>query len=138
VANYYNEERSGSVTYTHPKSGEAVHLPLSGKAVTWPALYSVLTPVCLKISKGLKILHSTSDILGLEMKDGELHLTLCGDRDLQGETIFEGQSAVNIRSADIGGRGVEVTRIGNRIALTYSHEHKKEMNLKIRFSDENK
>jgi beta-galactosidase len=138
VANYYNEERSGMITYTHPKSGEAVNLPLSAKAITWPALYSVLTPVCLEISKGLQILHSTSDILGLEMKDGELHLTLSGDRDLHGETVFEGHSANNIRSADIGGAHVGLNRIGDRTALTYSHEHKKEMSLKIRFSDENK
>ncbi len=138
VANYYNEERSGMITYTHPESGEAVNLPLSGKKITWPGLYSVLTPVCLEISRGLKILHSSSDILGHEMKYGELHLTLCGERDLQGETVFEGQNAVNIKSADIGGTNVGFTRIGDRIALTYSHDHKKEMNLKIRFSDENK
>lgn len=134
VANYFNEERSGRITYTHPKSREAVNLPLSGKGITWPALYSVLTPVCLEISKGLHILHSTSDILGHEMKDGELCLTLCGDRDLKGETVFEGHSAVNIRSADIGGTRVKITRVDDRIALTYRHKHKKDMILKIRIS----
>lgn len=134
AANYYNEERSGMITYTHPKSGEEVTLPLSGKGITWPALYSVLTPVCLEISKGLNILHSTSDILGYEMKDGELCLTLWGDRDLIGETVFEGHSAVNIRSADIDGAQVELTRLGDRIALTYSHEHRKGIVLKIRIS----
>lgn len=132
VANYYNEERSGTVTYTHPKSGEAVNMPLSGKKITWPALYSVLTPLCLEISTGLHILHSTSDILGHEVKDSELLLTLRGDRDLEGETVFEGHSAVNIRSADIGDTNVTVARIGDRIALTYIHEHKKNMVLKIR------
>jgi len=60
------------------------------------------------------------------------------DRDLHGETVFEGHSANNIRSADIGGAHVGLNRIGDRTALTYSHEHKKEMSLKIRFSDENK
>lgn len=134
VANYYNEERSGSITYTHPKSGEDVNLPLSGKEITWPALYSLLTPLCLEVSKGLHILHSTSDILGHEMKDSELSLTLCGDRDMEGETVFEGHSAVNIRSADIGGTHVGLTRIGDRIALTYSHRHKMDMVLRIRIS----
>ncbi len=134
VANYFNEERSGMITYTHPKSGEAVNLPLSGKAITWPALYSVLTPVCIEISKGLQILHSTSDILGHEMNDGELYLTLCGDRDLKGETVFEGDGTVNMRSAEIDGAHVELIRIGDRIALTYNHEHKEEMVLKIRIS----
>ncbi|MFN2313834.1 MAG: beta-galactosidase [Bacteroidales bacterium] len=134
VANYYNEERSGTVTYTHPKSGEAVNMPLSGKEITWPALYSVLTPLCMEIPKGLHILHSTSDILGHEMKDGELCITLCGDRDLEGETVFEGHSTVNIRSADIDGTHVTLTRIGDRIVLTYRHKHKKEMVLKIRIS----
>jgi hypothetical protein len=134
IANYYNEERSGTITYTHPESGEAVNLPLSGKGITWPGLYSVLTPVCLDITKGLKILHSSSDILGLEIKDGVLNLTLSGDRDLQGETVFEGHSAVNIRSAEIDGTNVGLTRIGDRIALTYSHEHKKGMVLKIRIN----
>ncbi len=134
VANYFNEERSGLITYTHPKSGEDVNMPFSGGEIIWPPLYSVLTPVCLEISEGLHILHSTSDILGHEMKEDELCLTICGDRDLKGETVFEGHSAVNIRSAEIGGTHVGLTRIGDRIALTYSHEHKKEMVLKIRIS----
>lgn len=134
VANYYNEERSGMITYTHPESGEDINLPLSGKAITWPALYSVLTPVGLEISGGLRILHSTSDILGAGMKERELWITICGDRDLHGETVFEGQNAVNIRFADIGGINIPLTRRGDRIALAYSHEHRKEMILKIRFS----
>lgn len=132
VANYYNEERSGRVTYTHPGSGEAIKLPFSGEEITWPALYSVITPVCLEISEGLKILHSTSDLLGHEMKEGELSLTLFGDRDLKGETVFEGHTAVKIQSADIDGTQVDITRMGGRIMLTYSHEHKKELILKIR------
>jgi len=133
VANYHNEERSGMIIYTHPESGETLTLPLSGKAITWPALYGVLTPVCLEISKGLKILHSTSDILGYEMKEDELHLTLFGDRDLQGEIVFEGQDAASIRSADIGGTQIGLNCIGDRIAVKYIHEHKKEMVLKISF-----
>ena len=56
----------------------------------WPALYGVLTPVCLEISEGLNILHSTSDILGITESDEGLQITLYGDRDLAGEIVFEG------------------------------------------------
>jgi len=132
VANYYNEERSSRVIYAHPETGESVHLPLSGEEILLPALYSVLTPVCLEISEGLKILHSTSDILGYDLRDGLLQVILCGDRDLAGETVFEGSGAGNIRSAEIDGKCVEMIRAGGRTALAYSHEHKKELVLNIK------
>lgn len=132
VANYYNEERKGRVVYAHPETGEVIHLPLSGKEMLMPALYAVLTPVCLGITEGLKILHSTSDIVGYEMADGCLEVVICGDRDLPGETVFEGSGACNIRSAEIDGHPVEIIREGERTALVYSHQHKMDSVLKIK------
>ncbi len=70
VGNYYNEELRGKVTYTHPETGEAVAFPYLNDELLWPALYGILTPVCLDVAEGLKILHSTSDILGVAEKDG--------------------------------------------------------------------
>lgn len=131
VANYYNEERKCRVIYTHPETGESVHLPLSGREMLMPALYSVLTPVCLEIAEGLKILHSTSDILDYDMAEGCLQVVLYGDRDLPGESVFEGPMAEKIRSAAIAGSPVEIVRAGERTLLTYFHEHRKESVLKI-------
>ncbi|MDZ7635435.1 MAG: beta-galactosidase [Bacteroidales bacterium] len=79
VANYYNEERRSRVTYAHPETGETVSMPLSGEETLWPPLYGVLTPLCLRITEGLKILHSTSDILDFKMNGGDLQVTLCGE-----------------------------------------------------------
>ncbi len=132
VANYYNEERRSRVVYTHPETGEEVHLPLSGEEITLPALYSVLTPVCLEISEGVKILHSTSDILGYDLRDGSLQVVLAGDRDLAGEIVFEGSGSGRIRTAEIDGKPVEMIRAGGRTALAYSHDHKKELVLNIK------
>jgi beta-galactosidase len=133
VANYYNEERTGSISYTHPETGEAVTMPMSGNEIVWPSLYGILTPVCMEVSGGLKILHSTSDILGFEMRDRDLDLVLSADRDLAGEIVFEGLKSAAIQSADINGRPVDIIRLGVRTILTYSHEHRKEMVLKIKF-----
>ena len=100
----------------------------------WPPLYGVLTPLCLEITEGLKILHSTSDITGYQLNRDDLQLILCGDRDLAGETVFEGPMAASLLSAEFEGGQVAVFRCGERIALNYSHRHKGEMVLKIRIS----
>jgi len=132
VGNYFNEEQTGKVTYTHPESGESITIPYSQDEMLWPALYGILTPVCMEISDGLKILHSTSDILGVEEINGQLEITLYGDRDLAGEIVFEGVNVKKIKSATICGGTVKMVSDDRRIAFNYSHKHKKEMVLNIR------
>ena len=104
VANYYNEEQTGKVTYTHPESGEAITIPYLKDEMLWPALYGILSPVCMEISAGLKILHSTSDILDIEEANGKLNITLYGDRDLAGEIVFEGPAVKKISISNYGWR----------------------------------
>jgi len=132
IANYYNEEQDGKVTYTHPESGEAINVPYAQDGMIWPALYGVLTPVCMEVSDGIKVLHSTSDILGVAGNNGQLEITLYGDRDLAGEIVFEGTKVDKIKSATIYGDPVKMVRADNRIAFIYSHKHKEEMTLSIR------
>ena len=134
IGNYYNEEQKGRVTYTHPETGDAVTIPCTQEEILWPALYGVLTPVCLEVSEGLKILHSTSDILAIAEINGNLEITLFGDRDLAGEIVFEGTNVKSIRSAKIAGKSVKMVRDNNRIALMYSHEHRKEIILDIKIN----
>jgi len=132
VGNYYNEEQTGKVSYTHPESGKTITIPYTQDEVVWPALYGVLTPVCMEVSAGLKILHSTSDILHVEETDGQLRVTLYGDRDLPGELVFEGSGANRINSATIDGEGIKMVRERERITLIYRHKHKVEMVLSIK------
>jgi beta-galactosidase len=134
VGNYYNEEHTGKVTYTHPGNGESVAIPYSGDKMLWPALYGILTPVCMDVSEGIKILHSTSDILGIIEKDGQLEITLFGDRDLAGEIVFEGESVKRIKSADIDGEPVKMFHDGKRVAFNYRHKHREEIILTIKLS----
>ena len=134
VGNYYNEEQNGKVTYTHPESGEVVSIPYFQDEMLWPALYGVLTPVCLEISDGLKILYSTSDILSVEEINGQLAITMYGDRDLAGEIVFEGENVNKIKFAAIGGKAVKMLSDNKRIAFNYSHKHKCEMILTIRIA----
>ena len=132
IGNYYNEEQTGNVTYTHPESGEAITIPYAQDEMLWPALYGVLTPVCLDVAEGLKILHSTSDILGVAEMNGQLEITLHGDRDLAGEIVFEGANVYRIKSATIGTEAVRMVFDEKRIIFIYSHKHKKEMIMNIR------
>jgi len=134
AGNYYNEEQTGKVTYTHPETGETVNLPFSGNEMLWPALYAILTPVCLEVTDGLKILHSTSDILGISATDSQLEITLYGDRDLAGEIVFEGKDVSRIISATIAGKTAKLIQYGKRIGFTYNHEHRKELILNIRLN----
>ncbi|MCX6246192.1 MAG: beta-galactosidase [Bacteroidetes bacterium] len=132
IGNYYNEEQSGKITYTHPGSGEAITIPFTKREMVWPALYGVLTPVCQEITDGVKILHSTSDILGVAVIRGQFEITLYGDRELDGEIVFEGPDADRIKSATICGEAVETVREGKRIAVLYRHKERTEMVLSIK------
>jgi hypothetical protein len=132
IGNYYNEEQTGKVTYTHPGSGETISIPYTQEEMLWPALYGILTPVCLEVSDGIKILHSTSDILGVAEINGQIEITLHGDRDLAGEIVFEGANVERIKSATLDGEAVKMVREGKCIAFVYTHKSKMEMNLSIR------
>jgi beta-galactosidase len=127
IGNYYNEEQKGKVTYTHPGSGEDITIPYSADEMLWPALHGMLSPVCLEISEGLKILHSTSDILGIVAERGQIEITLYGDRDLAGEIVFEGETTHRISNAMLDAERLEMTHGRQRIAFMYKHRHQKQM-----------
>jgi beta-galactosidase len=131
IANYYNEEHEGRVCYTHPETGEIIPLPYGQTQTMWPALYGVLTPVCMSVSDGIRILHSTSDILGISERGDHLDISLHGDRDLAGETVFEGPEVGRIHSATISGQPVRMVRDDTRVAFLYSHAHKQTLVLKV-------
>jgi beta-galactosidase len=134
VANYYNEEQTGKVTYTHPENGEIITIPYAHGEMLWPALYGMLSPVCMKVSDGLSILHSTSDVLGIVETENQIEITLYGDRDLAGEIVFEGPGVKKFNSATLDGDDVRIVRDEKRIAFIYSHKHKSEMILNIRIN----
>ena len=134
VANYYNEEQTGKITYTHPENGETITIPYAHGEILWPALYSILSPVCMKISDGLKILHSTSDVLDIVETENQLEITLYGNRDLAGEIVFEGPGVKNISAITLDGESGRKIRDEKRIAFIYSHKHRSEMILSIKFS----
>ena len=131
IGNYYNEEQEGKITYTHPESGEAINIPYSQDGLLLPALYGILTPVCMEVAEGIKILHSTSDILGVARNNGQLEITLYGDRDLTGEIIFEGPKVDRIQSATMCGGPAKMVRDGKRAGFTYNPKHKEEIILNI-------
>jgi beta-galactosidase len=126
IGNYYNEEQVGKVYYKHPETGDDISIPYTGETIAWPALYGVLSPVCLEIDEGIKILHSTSDILAIHKSAGKMEIILFGDRDMAGEIVFEGENIENIESAVIGKEAIALIRDEKRIALKYSHKHKEE------------
>jgi len=126
AANYYNEEHSAKLFYTHPVNNEKISIPYSKEEMLWPPLYGILTPVNFELKKGLKILHCTSDILNISERDGRIELTLFGDRDLLGEIVFEGTNVNTIKSAKIASVDVKMETDGSRIILNYTHKHKEE------------
>jgi beta-galactosidase len=131
IGNYYNEEHTVKVTYAHPETGKTVTIPCTRDEMVFPALYGVLTPICLPAMDRLKILHSTSDLLEVLVADGLLAITLIGDRDMPGEIVFEGEDALRIASATIDGRQQEMFRVDGRLAVAYKHRHKEEIVLHV-------
>jgi beta-galactosidase len=134
VGNYYNEEQTSKITYTHPQNGEAISIPFAKDKMLWPPLYALLTPVCFDLSDGIKILHCTSDILGFEKLDDQIKITLQGDRDLTGEIVLEGSNVSKIKSASADGENLNLMEKNNRIVLNYSHKHNKEIILTVKLS----
>jgi hypothetical protein len=132
VGNYYNEEQTDKATYTHPETDETISMPYTKDEILWPALYGVLTPVCIEVSDGIKILHSTSDILSIVQSNDQIEITLYGDRDLAGEIVYEGANVEKIKSATLNGENVKMVRDGKRVAFVYNHKHRMEMILNIR------
>ncbi|MFN2394196.1 MAG: beta-galactosidase [Bacteroidales bacterium] len=132
AGNYYNEEQTGKVTYTHPETGEIVHIPYLKQEMLWPALYAFLSPVCFEVAGDIKILHTTSDILSVEKTENQFTIKLSGDRDLVGEIVFEGKNSDKISSVTIDNGSANITRHENRFIVNYTHEHKKEMEIKVK------
>ena len=135
VGNYYNEEQYGKVSYTHPGNGEAIPIPYAQDKILWPALYGILSPVCMEIADGIKILHTTSDILGFEEIYGQIEITLYGNRDLAGEIVFEGANVQKITSATLRGKTLKMVRDAKRVAFLYSHKQRSEMVLNLSLAE---
>jgi hypothetical protein len=79
----------------------------------------------------LKILHSTSDILGVAWNNGQLEITLYGDRHLAGEIVFEGEMINSIESAMLDGKIINLVRDEKRIAINYPHKQGEETILRV-------
>jgi beta-galactosidase len=131
VGNYYNEEHSGKLSYIHPESGEQIQLPYLAEAIAWPALHAMLTPVCMPIAEGLKMLHTTSDLLSVTVKTNKVELAIYGDRDLPGELVMEGKRLDRIKSATINNEHLIMQMSNGRLVLSYLHVHRKEMILTL-------
>ncbi|MEE4176608.1 MAG: beta-galactosidase [Bacteroides sp.] len=134
VGNYYNEAKTGHVTYSHPKSGERINIPFSGEKTIWPPLYGILCPVGLEIITGLELLHCTSDILNVAVEDGLIEITLFGERDLLGEMVFEGVQVERIIKASLNDEVLDSILVQDRYVLNYKHHHQQEMVLKIKLA----
>jgi beta-galactosidase len=131
IGNYYNEEQMGKVFYKHPETGDDISVPYSGETIAWPALYGVLSPICMELEEGLMILHTTSDILEIKKLAQKVEITLFGDRDLAGEIVLEGRNAAKIKSATVDELELQLARDGERMIFCYRHKHHQEMTLTV-------
>ena len=85
----------------------------------------------MEISNGIKILHSTSDILGIVQDKNRIDLTLYGSTDLEGEIVFEGSNMNSIKSVKIEDTLLKLIHANNRITINYSHKAKSQFKLTI-------
>ena len=132
IGNYFNQDQLGKVSYTHPTTGDLISIPLSGDETLWPALYAVLSPICMELAKGISILHSTSDILGVNVDKNQVKLSLQGNRDLKGEIVFEGDNVSQIKSALIDNVSVPLHYASSRLTVNYNHIHNRELTLMLK------
>jgi beta-galactosidase len=133
IGNYYNEAHFGKINYTHPSSGESISIPYLKAGILWPGLYAALNPICMLVSEGLKILHTTSDILEVNTENNQLAITVFGDRDLEGEMVLEGPALSQIKSVSIDGEDIPMVHNNERILLNYHHKHNDELIISIKY-----
>lgn len=126
AANYYNEGKAGKVFYSNPSSGETLSIPLKDKEIFMPPLYGFISPLCLEVSHGLTLLHTTSDILAVSVQERRISITLFGDRDLTGELVLEG--TVPFSAGKIS-HPFSIQKAGERTILTYTHIHQQEFRI---------
>jgi len=131
IANYYNEENWSQISYTHPQNGNRISIPFSGEAILWPPLYGLLTPVCLELTEGIKVLHTTSNLLEIEKSKNQVLITLEGDRDLEGELVLEGDSLEKVINIEMEGALLYQKNLPGHIVLNYKHLHKKEFYIRM-------
>ncbi len=132
IANYYNETHPGKVWYTHPETGEMVTIPfMEERSCTWPALYGVLSPVNLTIAPKLRMLHSTSDLLEINYHQNEILISIYGDRDLEGEMVFEGEAISDISQISFDEQKQDLFRSNGKIVLFYRHKHQETSVIKV-------
>jgi hypothetical protein len=132
IGNYYNQEQKGKVNYTHPVTKDEISIPYFGDEILWPALYGVLSPVCMELTDGISILHSTSDVIGIVVDDNELKINIQGNRDLKGEIVLEGVNVFHVKSALIGDKSVSLNHDSNRLILNYDHKHNQELTITLK------
>ncbi|MEJ2594250.1 MAG: beta-galactosidase, partial [bacterium] len=132
VGNYYNEDKFGKVTYTHPQTGARIGIPFAGEGFPWPALYGILTPVNMKFASEIMLLHCTSDILGVKEMNGSIDITLFGDRDLPGEIVLEGERVIGIRPVSSGSINFDPVVHDKRLIIRYDQPHRKEFVLTLK------
>ncbi len=121
IGNYYNQPHASSITYKHPETDEDIKIPFIEKEFNWPGLYGTIIPIGLEISSGIKILHSTSDILKHEVISNQILLELYGDPNLEGELVLEGEGINWISEAYINGNPCKAEMVSGRILFRYKH-----------------
>ena len=134
IGNYFNEEQKTRISYTNPANGEIAHIPNSGEEIIIPPLYSILTPVCLAVTDEIRLLHCTSDILEITMNKDEIDFRLYGDRDLIGEIVLEGEGVKKISLIHLDGKQIEFKYYDDRLVINYSHKHRQEILLTLKYS----
>ncbi len=134
IANYYNENQQGKIAYKHPYTNEKINIPIIEGDLDVPPLYGIISPIFKEIGNNIRLLHTTSDILGIKLTKHDITLNIMGDPYLLGELVLEGKGIKTIISVEISGKPIMIIWNNNRVVLNYNHS-KEEMDLKINFSE---
>jgi len=134
VGNYYNENQKGKISYKHPKTDEMVDFPFIYGEVEIPPLYAFISPIAKEIGNNLTILHTTSDITGIQSTKNAIQISIVGDPNLLGEMVLEGKNIDKVQSAQIAEKPIMLIWHNNRIVLNYNHS-KEEISLMVNLID---
>jgi beta-galactosidase len=128
IFNYHKNFQTFKLIIKGLTKGSLLYKFLKNNPINTPPSYGFISPHKQKISKGLSILFTTSELLGFQGDEKMVEIRVAGDKDLRGHLFLE--TKVKPMKITINNKPIKYTSNLNQLHLEYDHS-KKPLSLKI-------
>jgi hypothetical protein len=130
IFNYHNDFQVFKLRIKGLKNDSLLNKFLEKTSLNMPPTYGFISPYRKKISKGLSILFTTSELLWFQGDKKVFNLRVAGDKALKGHLFLQSKSRP--KKITINNKPIKYTCNLNELHLKYNHR-KKPLSLKIHY-----